>query len=198
MLFKTDSAKIKGYIRGVADGQAHYIMKNSILRAARPYLYVILIGLVTMLGAAGVAADNRLDSPAKRAPQFSLKTLDNARWDLKSKKGMVVIVNFWASWCGPCNIEAPALQSAYAKLDIRKVAFIAIAVDDTEQDARTFAKAHNLTFPIAIDTNGTVSDAYQVFGVPKTVIIGRDGSIEYTHMGVITPEDISRELLKLL
>ncbi|MBI5885060.1 MAG: TlpA family protein disulfide reductase [Deltaproteobacteria bacterium] len=181
-----------------ANGYGHHIMQNSLSKAARPYLYIILIGLVMMLGAANALADSRLDALGARAPLFSLKTLDNATWNLESKKGMVVIVNFWASWCGPCNTEAPELQSAYARLDKKKVSFIAIAVDDTEKDARTFARAHNLTFPIAIDANGTVSDTYQVFGIPKTVIIGRDGRIKYTHMGVITPADISRELLKLL
>lgn len=180
------------------NGYGHHIMKSPLLKAARPYLHIALIGLAAMLGAADAVANSRLDTLGIKAPLFTLKTLDNETWNLESKKGMVVIVNFWASWCGPCNTEAPELQSAYARLDKNKVSFIAIAVDDTEKDARVFARAHNLTFPIAIDANGTVSDTYQVFGVPKTVIIGRDGRIKYTHMGVITPADISRELLKLL
>ena len=173
------------------------IIRNLPFMAARSHLYIILICLAAMLGAASAMADGSLAPQREKAPDFRLKTLDGATWSLKSKKGMVVIVNFWASWCGPCNIEAPELQRAYMDLDKKKVAFIAVAVDDTEKDARGFARTHKLTFPIAIDTDGTVSEAYQAFVIPMTIIIDRDGRIEYTHMGVITPDVILRELHRL-
>lgn len=173
-------------------------MKNHILKIKKPRLFLLVIAAALFFATTGLRAEDRRAAPGKRAAPITITTMDGVIWDLESNRGKAVIVNFWASWCGPCNIEAPSLEAVYLKLDKNEVEFIAIAVDDTEKDAAKFVKIHGLSFPIAVDVTGAVSETYRVSGVPKTIIIGRDGRVKYTHMGVITPADISRELKKIL
>lgn len=173
-------------------------MKKISSKQAKLTLCLLITTATLFFTATSLMAQDRLAALGKRADPINLKTLTGAVWSLEAQKGKAVIVNFWASWCGPCNEEAPSLESAYIKLNKNEVEFIAIAVDDTEKDARNFAKTHGLTFPIAVDLTGKTADLYRVFGIPQTVIIGRDGRVKYTHIGVITPAIISKELKKIL
>jgi len=129
---------------------------------------------------------------------FTVTTFDGARFSLEAAKGSVVVLNFWASWCGPCKYEAPFIQEAYLAYGSRGVKFIGVAVDDTEQGARAFVERFGLTFPIAIDSTGEIINAYNIYGIPRTYIIGRDGQAAYIHSGAITGEDLSREIEKAL
>ncbi|MBI5561417.1 MAG: TlpA family protein disulfide reductase [Deltaproteobacteria bacterium] len=159
-------------------------------------LFLLVAALALVFGQGAFAEDAA--GQGNSAAPISVKTFDGVQWSLAANKGRPVVVNFWASWCGPCNKEARSIEAAHRDFSASGVEFIGIAVDDNESDVRQFVKEYGLTFPVALDASGAVSSAYQIYGVPKTVIIGRDGRIKYTHIGVITPEVLARELKKIL
>ena len=141
-------------------------------------------------------------SPERRQSEkvipFTITTLDGSEFSLEAAKGSVVVLNFWASWCGPCKYEAPFLQKAYETFGPQGVKFIGVAVDDTGEGARAFVERFGLTFPIAIDSTGEILNAYNIYGIPRTYIIGKDGEAAYTHTGAITGDDLSREIRKAM
>jgi peroxiredoxin len=128
------------------------------------------------------------------AAPFVLKTLDDREFSLERHIGSPVVINFWASWCGPCRLEAGELQNAYMNYRGRGVQFIGVAVDDTREGAEKFIKEFGLTFPSGLDQNGTIARAYKIYGVPMTFVVQRDGRLGYIHVGTITGEILNKEI----
>ncbi len=136
-------------------------------------------------------------APRESAAPFKVTTFDNGAFSLEAAKGRPVVINFWASWCGPCKLEARTLERAYQTFKPYGVEFIGIAVDDTEEGAKAFIKKYGLTFPMALDS-GEIMKAYSIYGVPKTYILGHDGQVAYTHTGAISEDDLAREIRKAM
>jgi peroxiredoxin len=120
------------------------------------------------------------------APDFTLFDLEGNAIRLGDFRGQVVMVNFWATWCGPCKVEMPAFQTYYEQLLEEGFMVIAVNFDEPEQDVRDFQEELSLTFPLLLDPGGEVQRLYQIRGYPSSVFISRDGTIEYLHVGVIT------------
>lgn len=129
-----------------------------------------------------------------RVISFTVTTLKGGSFSLEETRGSVVVLNFFASWCGPCKFEAPFFQKAYETFGPKGVKFIGVAVDDTEEGARAFVKHFGLTYPTAFDSTGEIIDAYNIYGIPKTFIIGRDGEPVLIHSGAIFEEDLMRAI----
>ncbi len=156
-------------------------------------LFFILIGIY--------GCSERESTPTqepKRAEEFSLELFDGTTFTLSEHRGKLVVLNFWASWCGPCKREAPELERAFRKYSKMGVVFLGIATQDTEEDAKKFIEKHGLTFPTGLDRDQKITDLYGVMGVPTTFIIDREGIIRYTHLGAVTEELLKDELEKLL
>lgn len=120
-----------------------------------------------------------------RAVDFTIKTFDGGEFSLASHAGSPVLINFWASWCGPCRIEGPLLESLYNKYKDRGIVFVGVAIQDSEKGSRAYLKEFGWTFPTGPDSDGTIADYYAVMGIPKTVIIKRDGTVSYMQSGVM-------------
>lgn len=134
----------------------------------------------------------------RSAPAFEVKTLDGKTASLKAMKGHPVVINFFASWCPPCRAEAQGIQRAYAAFKGRGVRFIGIAVQDEPQDVKEFIKEFNWGFPVSIDENGELMNAYGVYGMPKTIVVDRQGIIAYERLGAISEEDLTAQIRKVL
>ncbi|HZJ01956.1 MAG TPA: TlpA disulfide reductase family protein [Gemmatimonadaceae bacterium] len=124
------------------------------------------------------------------APDFSVATIDTIpkTKTLDDYRGQVVLINLWATWCGPCRVEMPAIESLHRAYASKGLKVIAISTDDPGTDAqiRDFVKQYGLTFEVLHDTGGQegkVSKDYQTTGYPETVIIGRDGIIRKKLLG---------------
>lgn len=121
------------------------------------------------------------------APGFELPRLgmggDESILSLSELGERVVMVNFWATWCEPCEREMPAMERLYALLPRSEFELVAIAIDETESDVEAFQAEYGLSFPILFDADQSTYRAYQTMGVPETLLIGRDGRIIERYVG---------------
>lgn len=124
------------------------------------------------------AAKERLakEDERRQHAHFTLADLDGHNWDLKSLKGKVVLVNFWATWCPPCRKELPDLEQIYEKYKDQGLVVLAITDEDTTK-VKPFIVDHKLTYPILLDQNRKVSDALNIEGIPRSFLYNRDGKL---------------------
>jgi cytochrome c biogenesis protein CcmG/thiol:disulfide interchange protein DsbE len=119
----------------------------------------------------------------KPAPSFVLQRLDgNGKLNLRSLRGKAVVVNFWASWCGPCKTESAALERAWQKHRGDGVVVLGVDYHDVVGDARDFVRRHGITYPIVRDHDGLVGTRYDLSGVPETFFIDRRGRLVGSHL----------------
>jgi len=120
-------------------------------------------------------------SSAGPAPAFQLSGRGGKTIDLTQFKGQVVMINFWASWCGPCRKEFPALDQIYAKYKPMGFTLVAINVESEKSDAEKFLAATPASFPILFDPDNKVSGSYGVSAMPTTVLVDRQGRVRWLH-----------------
>ncbi|MFQ5479935.1 MAG: TlpA family protein disulfide reductase [Thermodesulfobacteriota bacterium] len=170
------------------------------------YGILVLLTLLFFVGCSGqeqgaetaakkAAPINTLGGPAA---DFIIKTFSGEEFRLSSQLGHPVLINFWASWCGPCRMEGPALESLYKKFGPRGLVFVGVAVDDTEKGSRAYLKEMGWTFPAGPDSDGSISNLYNVMGIPKTYIVKSDGAVSYIQSGVRPEEFLAGKIEEAL
>jgi thiol-disulfide isomerase/thioredoxin len=117
------------------------------------------------------------------APDFTLPTVDNREISLSDYRGRPVILNFWATWCGPCRYEVPAFKAFYERYPEEEVVIIAVNTQDDPDSARGYAIADKLKFLIPVDPRGTVANMFNVRGMPTTFFINGAGVITSIKIG---------------
>ena len=117
------------------------------------------------------------------APAFTLTALSGGQTALSQYKGQVVLVNFWATWCGPCQQEMPLLDQMYRKYKPAGFTLIGVNVDKEEPAVKELLARKPVSFPVLLDPANQVSKAYHVDEMPSSVIIDRKGDIRYIHRG---------------
>jgi peroxiredoxin len=117
------------------------------------------------------------------APEFSLPNESGAMVSLDEFDGQVVLINFWASWCGPCREEMPLLEALHKRYESLGFTMLGVNVEEDSAAAEKFLQGTAVSFPILFDRENSVSKLYDVIAMPSTVIVGRDGTVRYIHHG---------------
>jgi peroxiredoxin len=153
-------------------------------------LKVIKIWLVVMILAITLSAGCAKSPPRENnmAPDFKLKSLDGQTITLSALRGRAVLLNFWATWCGPCRFEMPFLQELYkdSKWQARGLLILAVNLQESDTVVRKFLAENALSFAVLLDTGGEAARLYNVASIPTTYIIGKDGIIKNSRIGAFT------------
>jgi DsbE subfamily thiol:disulfide oxidoreductase len=161
--------------------------------------------MTTTGGGADVDADDGADPDeahaaliGKPAPDFKLKGLDGNDVKLADLKGQVVLLDFWATWCGPCRASLPHLDEIYQELKDKGLKAYAIDLRENEGPVKSFVENTKLGIPVLLDSDGKVAKSFGVGGIPQTVVIGKDGTIKKIVVGAGTHEQIKAAIEEAL
>jgi len=151
-------------------------MNKKISQSLSRMLMACLVSLmcVSLAGAAAVKGP---------APNFTLKSMTGKNLKLSEMTGNVVLINFWASWCGPCREEMPLLNALHKKYAPLGFTVLGVNVEEQLDGARGFLSNVPVDFPILLDNTNKVSKQYKVVAMPTTVVVDRDGNMRYLHEG---------------
>ena len=151
----------------------------------RPRLQIMAalacLAVAAVLGGGAAAAGAAPASHA--APDFTLPSAAGVNLRLQEQRGRVVMINFWATWCGPCKRELPQLNRLYAKYRASGFVLLGVNVDDDARNAAAVAARLGVQFPVLFDSAKTVSRLYDLSAMPSSVLIDRDGRVRYVHLG---------------
>ncbi|MBS4191082.1 thiol-disulfide oxidoreductase ResA [Bacillus sp. FJAT-49705] len=131
----------------------------------------------------------------EKAPDFVLEDMNGKKHRLSDYEGQGVLLNFWGTWCKPCEKEMPYLNNQYKQFKDKGVTILAVNVAESELAIQKFADRHNLEFPILKDTDSQVMTAYKIGPLPATYMIDKEGKIVKYHTGQLT-EDMIKDLME--
>ena len=161
-------------------------------------LLIGLLGLVAFqMSRSGPLAAGQVGN-GEPAPNFEITTFDGGTFKLADMRGQVVVVNFWASWCIPCEEEADALEATWQQYKDQGVVFVGVAYVDTEAGANGFIDRFGITYPNGPDLRTEISHRYRIKGVPETFVVGKDGILRHLFVGPTTAAALQAQIVPLL
>lgn len=153
----------------------------------------LAIALILGLSGWGLVNSNRVRPEAgQTAPDFNMQFFNGYEWEtvtettLADMRGKVVVLNFWASWCVECRVEADLLEQRWQQYRDQGVVFLGIAYVDAEPNSLAYLQEFNVTYPNAPDLGTDIAQNYEITGVPETFFIGRDGQIAHVQIGPVS------------
>lgn len=157
-------------------------MKTSLLGKA--LAWVLLVGLLALVASQLRVSQRGILSTGEPAPEFTLTTFDGGVIDASDMESKVVLVNIWASWCEPCELEAEALQTAWEiYADRGDVLFLGVDYVDTEKEALAYIDRWAITYPNGPDFGTLIYTAFRARGVPETFVMNKQGEIAHVKIG---------------
>jgi cytochrome c biogenesis protein CcmG/thiol:disulfide interchange protein DsbE len=173
-------------------------------RSARLVALVVGVAMIALLalmvwgiGKRAAGTVGSVPVASRPAPGFTLTLLDGAQFDLDAARGKPVVINFWASWCIPCEEEAAVLEQGYRTYRDRAV-FVGVNVQDTDPLARDFLRRFGVTYPNGRDASGAIAVDYGMSGVPETYFVNRDGQLVRKWQGALDEARLRTFLDELL
>jgi cytochrome c biogenesis protein CcmG/thiol:disulfide interchange protein DsbE len=179
-------------------------VSRHLLRAVQLFAVLLLAGLIglfvkSLLDNGTTVSALVADGKRPAAPDVRLERLDGSgAMSLSSLRGTVVVLNFWASWCGPCKDEAPLLQQIAVQYRDRGVVVLGIDSQDAVSDGRAFAGRYHLTYPLLHTAGSDLSHSWGVTGYPETFVIDRQGRVVHHFPGAVSGNDVTELLNRIL
>lgn len=141
-----------------------------------------------------IAACRHDESAVKPAgppmPPYKAQWLDGTSFDMASEKGSVVLLNVWATWCGPCRFEIPDLEKLHAQYASRGFKVIGVSLDEGgAADVKPFVADQKIGYPIALDPEGKLAAIFKTSVIPTSVLVDRSGNIVWKHFGIVDLKD---------
>lgn len=168
----------------------------------RSTILLVLLGAIIFALISNLQADNTVYRVGDQAPDFQLQQIsknnETETIQLSDLEGKGVMLNFWATWCKPCEAEMPYMQELYPKYKDKGIEIVAVSLDGTELVVDRFIDKYNLTFPIPHDKSGEVRDLYKVGPIPSTFFINQEGEIVEYVSGALTLESLEGYLQDIL
>ncbi|MEO6239286.1 MAG: TlpA disulfide reductase family protein [Vicinamibacterales bacterium] len=156
-------------------------------------------GLTPKSAAGGApAAASSCDAQGTAKFDFVLKDQHNVPVKMADYKGKVVLLNFWATWCGPCKVEIPAFVELYDQYKDKGLVIVGVSVDDSPEQLQSFMKEFKMNYPVLQMTPEIETAFGPFYGYPTSFVIARDGTICVKHLGPATKEQFEREIKALL
>lgn len=145
--------------------------------------------------------EDKVEKEKQKAPDFEVVSENGEIVKLSDNIGKPVVINFWATWCGPCRVELPAFENMYKKYH-DKVEFMMVNLTDgmreKKEDVKEFISENNYSFPVFYDTNQNAANAYNITSIPVTVFIDADGNIENYRVGGLRENKLKEYIEELL
>jgi cytochrome c biogenesis protein CcmG/thiol:disulfide interchange protein DsbE len=153
-------------------------------RWGRMIAWLAVIGLLIILAAGLLRSQQGSVNVGQRIPDFTLTTFDGQTIRSADLRGKVLVINFWASWCKPCEQEAADLEAAWRFYQgSGKVIFLGVDYVDTEPEARAYLEKFSITYPNGPDLGTRISQAFRIRGVPETYIVDQQGILQFVQIG---------------
>lgn len=152
-------------------------------RPARSIFAFVFICMTLGGMASARTAIAALPAVGVRAPDFALNSSTGRNMRLSESRGEVVLINFWATWCGPCRQEMPQLGRLYEQYRVAGFTLLGVNIDDSRANAEAMVKKLGVRFPTLFDSDKRVARLYDVDTMPATLLIDRDGRVRYVHRG---------------
>lgn len=163
--------------------------------------WMVILGVLAVTTVLGIQLSRQLQiqpQAGELAPNFTLTTFEGETFTLEDLRGQIVLVNFWGSWCLPCRAEAPELQALHETYEASGLRIVGVNWLDSEREARAFVQEFGLTYPNGPDVREVIAKQYRITGAPENFVIGRDGRVVETIIGVASYRNISRIIERIL
>jgi cytochrome c biogenesis protein CcmG/thiol:disulfide interchange protein DsbE len=167
-------------------------------------LWVGVISLLALLGWGLINSSATRPEAGEQAPALDVEFFNGYEWegrttaDLSDMRGKVVVMNFWASWCVECRLEADLIENSWRNYEGQDVVFLGVAYADVEPNSIAYLDEFNITYPNAPDLGTDISDDYEITGVPETFFIDKEGTIQHVQIGPLNQATMDGVIQQLL
>lgn len=163
----------------------------------RTIILLLLLAAIVYTLYANFTKDKLLIKVGSTAPDFVLETLDGKEVQLSDMRGKGVFLNFWGTWCKPCEKEMPYMENEYQNFKDKGVEILAVNIAESDLSVTQFVNRHRLTFPILMDRKSEITELYNIGPIPTTFLIDKNGEIVKVITGSMTQETV-REYMKMI
>lgn len=171
------------------------MMRKAGVSSVAVLVLLATLGLTSCKLPSSGAGEGSGNSATSLAPAFDLAGLDGSRYSLSDFSGQVVLIEFWATWCGPCRLQAEILARLYKEVGGGgEVEFLAVSLGEAEDIVREFARKDPFPYPVLLDPDETLGYALEVYALPTVMIVDRSGGISFMRPGISDGETLRRAL----